>query len=56
MSLLAQAVQRADVAYLYDAADVEAGGPCLIAVRSGAGVVIEPAGPLPAWARNMLGG
>lgn len=57
MALLAQAVQMADVAYLYDAIDVDSttdsGGPRLIAVRSGANV-IEPAGALPAWARTML--
>ena len=35
MVLLAQAVRQADVAYLYDAAEVRAGGPQLVAVRSG---------------------
>ncbi|WP_416402163.1 AAA family ATPase [Alicycliphilus denitrificans] len=54
MALLAQAVRLADVAYLYDAVDTGAGGPRLVAVRSGAGT-IEPAGSLPAWALAMLG-
>jgi len=58
MALLAQAVQLASVAYLYDAAETDVnadmGGPRLVAVRSGAST-IEPAGALPAWARAMLG-
>lgn len=54
LALLAQAVRRADVAYLYDGADVETGGPQLVAVRTAAGVT-ELATPLPAWARDMLG-
>lgn len=53
LALLAQAVRRANVAYLYDGADVEAGGPQLVAVRTAAGVT-ELATPLPAWARDML--
>lgn len=55
MALLAQAVQQADVAYLYDAVDVGAGGPSMVAVRSNAGIM-APAGPLPAWAQTMLQG
>lgn len=54
MALLEQAVQRADLAYLYDAEDAEAGGPRLVAVHT-AHSTIQPAGELPAWARSMLG-
>ena len=54
MALLRQAVPRADVAYLYDAADLGDGGPRLVAVRTASGIT-EPAGPAPAWARTMLG-
>jgi predicted ABC-type ATPase len=54
MALLRQAVPQADVAYLYDAADAESGGPRLVAIRT-AGGITEPAGPAPAWARAMLG-
>ncbi|AVP58270.1 AAA family ATPase [Pulveribacter suum] len=53
LALLAQAVRRADVAYLYDGAEVEAGGPQLVAVRTPAGTT-ELATPLPAWAQAML--
>ena len=58
MALLAQAVHRADVAYLYDADEVQnvqAGGPRLVAVHTGKGTV-QPAGALPAWAHHMLHG
>ncbi len=55
MALLAQAVRRADVAYLYDGADVEDGGPQLVAVYTAAGVTAL-ANPLPGWARAMLAG
>ena len=54
MALLAQAVRQADVAYLYDAAEVRAGGPQLVAVRS-AGNSTPVVAPLPAWAQAMLG-
>lgn len=58
IALLAQAVQLADVAYLYDAIAVDmttgTGGPRLVAVRNGTST-IEPAGTLPAWTRTMLG-
>ncbi len=54
MALLAQAVLQADVAYLYDAADVSLGGPRLVAIRSAAGI-LQPLGRLPAWAQAMLG-
>ncbi len=54
MALLAQAVHIADVAYLYDAAEVDAGGPHLVAVRTAAGV-IPVAASLPPWAASMLG-
>ncbi|MBS0506230.1 MAG: zeta toxin family protein [Proteobacteria bacterium] len=54
MALLAQAVQQADVAYLYDAADVQLGGPQLVAVRS-AGTSMPLVTPLPTWAQAMVG-
>ena len=54
MALLEQAVQRADIAYLYDADDAQVGGPRLVAVHTASGT-IQPAGELPAWARSMLG-
>lgn len=54
MALLEQATRMADLAYLYDADDVEAGGPQLVAIRTPSGIV-EPSGPPPAWARQMLG-
>ncbi|MFT3815063.1 MAG: zeta toxin family protein [Acidovorax sp.] len=54
MALLAQAVRQANVAYLYDAAEADTGGPRLVAIRTGAGV-IQPAGNLPTWAHAMLG-
>ncbi|WP_313083997.1 AAA family ATPase [Pulveribacter sp.] len=53
LALLAQAVRRADVAYLYDGADVQAGGPQLVAVRTAAGATAL-ATPLPPWAQAML--
>lgn len=54
MALLAQAVRQADVAYLYDAVDVQDGGPQLVAVCS-AGASTPVVTPLPAWVRAMLG-
>lgn len=54
LALLAQAVRRVDVAYLYDGAEVEAGGPQLVAVCTAAGAT-ELAHPIPAWAQDMLG-
>ena len=53
MAHLAQAVQWAHVAYLYDAHDIEHGGPRLVAVATPAGVTVVDA-PLPAWAQRML--
>ena len=53
LALLAQAVHRADVAYLYDGADVEAGGPQLVAVCTPVGATVL-ATPLPRWASDML--
>lgn len=53
LALLAQAVRRADVAYLYDAADTQDGGPRLVALCTPQGVT-ELAAPLPGWAREML--
>jgi predicted ABC-type ATPase len=50
---LRQAVPLADVAYLYDARDVEDGGPRLVAVHAGGRTTwVDP--PAPAWARTML--
>ena len=53
LALLAQAVRRADVAYLYDAADTQAGGPRLVALRTPQEVT-ELAAPLPLWVQAML--
>lgn len=53
LALLAQAVRRADVAYLYDAADTQAGGPRLGALRTPQEVT-ELAAPLPLWVQAML--
>ena len=53
MANLAQAVQLAHVAYLYDARDIEHGGPRLAAVATADGVTVVDA-PLPAWAQRML--
>ena len=54
LALLAQAVRQADVAYLYDVAEVRAGGPQLVAVRS-AGNSTPVVAPLPAWAQAHAG-
>ena len=53
MAHLAQAVRLAHVAYLYDARDIEHGGPRLVAVATAGGVTVVDA-PLPAWAQRML--
>jgi predicted ABC-type ATPase len=53
LALLAQAVRRADVAYLYDAADTQAGEPRLVALRTPQEVT-ELAAPLPLWVQAML--
>ena len=53
MAYLAQAVQLAHVAYLYDARDIEHGGPRLVAVVTADGVTVVEA-PLPVWAQRML--
>lgn len=55
LALLAQAARRADVAYLYDGADVAHGGPSLVAVATPAGTTAL-ATPLPRWARTLLDG
>lgn len=54
MALLAQAVRIADVAYLYDAAEVDTGGPHLVAIRTPNGVTAV-GNTLPPWAQSMLG-
>jgi predicted ABC-type ATPase len=52
---LAQAVNAADVAYLYDAQDFRQGGPQLVAIRtSGTTTLLQD--PPPAWAARMLPG
>lgn len=53
LALLQSAVSHADIAFLFDAQDVEDGGPRLVAeIRSGRP---EPlADPLPHWVRSML--
>lgn len=53
MALLQQAVQMADLAYLYDAQEVDAGGPRLVAVRTPTGT-IQPTAELPRWAATLL--
>ncbi|MBD9395073.1 zeta toxin family protein [Acidovorax sp. ACV01] len=52
MDNLAQAVRRADVAYLYDAAEADGTGPQLVAVCSPVEVKAL-AQPLPAWAQHL---
>lgn len=54
MAHLAQAVQLADVAYLYDAAEVTQGGPRLVAVRT-ALTTTALVDSMPAWAQRLLG-
>lgn len=55
MANLARAVQIADVAYLYDAMDVDQGGPQLVAVRTPT-TTTALAGVMPTWAQQMLPG
>ena len=52
---LQQAVQLADVAYLYDARELEDGGPCLAAVCEDGQLTHTLSQPLPRWAQHMLG-
>ncbi len=52
---LAQAVQLADVAYVYDARDIEDGGPWLAAICA-QGQVVQRFEPLPPWVQTLLGG
>lgn len=52
MSNLAQAVRKANVSYLYDAAEASDGGPRLVAVCAPGGIT-PVAQPLPAWAQQM---
>ena len=54
MAHLAQAVQLADAAYLYDAAEVTQGGPRLVAVRT-AQATTALVDALPTWAQRVLG-
>lgn len=54
MALLQKAVQMANLAYLYDAEEAEAGGPHLVAVRT-AGGIMQPSGHMPPWAATVLG-
>jgi len=54
MAHLAQAVPRADAAYLYDAADAADGGPRLVAVRT-AKATTALVDDMPAWAQRLLG-
>ena len=55
MALLAQALQLADATYLFDAQEVSAGGPRLVALHTRTGTTVLSA-PLPPWAQKMLGG
>ncbi len=55
MALLAQALQLADATYLFDAQEVSAGGPRLVALHTSAGTTVLSE-PLPPWTRKMLGG
>ena len=52
---LAKAVGLATVAYLYEAREIEEGGPQMVAMRHGEEVTafVEP---LPQWARQVLAG
>lgn len=52
---LAKAVGLATVAYLYEAREIEEGGPQMVAMRHGEKVTafVEP---LPQWARQVLAG
>lgn len=54
MAHLAQAVDAAHVAYLYEARDVADGGPQLVAVQSDRQTTVV-GDALPAWAQAMLG-
>ena len=54
LALLAQAVRRADIALLYDAADVEPGTQRLVALCRGPVTRILHQ-PLPQWAHTVLG-
>lgn len=51
---LSKAVRLANVAYLYESREIEAGGPYLVAMCQG-GQVTEFVEPLPQWARLVLG-
>ena len=53
---LQQAVQLADVAYLYDARELEDGGPCLAAVCEDGRLTHTLSQPLPRWVQHMLDG
>jgi predicted ABC-type ATPase len=50
---LSEAVRLADLSMLFDAADISAGGPSLVATVAG-GHLTRHATPLPAWARRVL--
>jgi predicted ABC-type ATPase len=54
LSNLSHAVGLATVAYLYEARDLEDGGPFMVAMCEGAKVTTF-ADPLPRWAQTMLG-
>lgn len=54
MAHLAQAVDMADAAYLFDAREAAEGGPRLVAARSSGRTTVVSA-PLPAWTQRMLG-
>lgn len=51
---LSQAVRRVSVAYLFEARDVDAGGPQLIALCEGTRMT-RLVDPLPTWAEQVLG-
>ena len=52
---LAHAVHLADVAYLFDASEIEDGGPWLVAICA-EGQVVQRFEPLPQWAHTVLSG
>ncbi len=54
MGHLAQAVDAAHVAYLYEARDVANGGPSLVAVHTDQKTTVVGQEALPAWAQVML--
>lgn len=55
MALLRQGAFLADLAFLFDACDVEEGGPCLVATLSRGAPPQLHLSEVPRWARQVLG-